>query len=82
MRTEREEMETERISIQVDAEAAKAFKSASAEERRKLEALLSVRLSEVTRTRESLQVIMDEISEKAEQRGLTPKILKKILNED
>jgi len=75
-------METERISIQVDAEAAKAFKSASAEERRKLEALLSVRLSEVTRTRESLQVIMDEISEKAEQRGLTPKILKKILNED
>jgi len=75
-------METERITIQVDSEAAKAFKSASAEERRKLEALLSVRLSEVTRTRESLQVIMDEISEKAERRGLAPEMLKKILNED
>ncbi len=75
-------METERITIQVDAEAAKAFKSASAEDRRKLEALLSIRLSEVTRTRESLRVIMDEISEKAKLRGLTPEILKKILNED
>jgi hypothetical protein len=79
---EREDMDTERITIQVDAEAAKAFKSASAEDRRKLEALLSIRLSEVTRTRESLPVIMDEISDKAERRGLTPKILKKILNED
>jgi hypothetical protein len=82
MRKERDGMETERITIQVDSEAAKAFKSASAEERRKLEALLSVRLSEVTRTRESLQVIMDEISEKAERRGLAPEMLKKILNED
>jgi len=75
-------METERITIQVDAEAAKAFNSASADDRRKLEALLSVRLSEVTRARESLQVIMAEISEKAERRGLTPEILKKMLNED
>ena len=33
-------MEVEQITIQVDAEAAKAFKSASSEDRRKLEALL------------------------------------------
>ena len=75
-------MEMEQITIQVDAEAARAFKSASVEERRKLEALLSLRLSEVTRTRESLKAIMNEIGQKAEQRGLTPEILKTILNED
>lgn len=75
-------METEQIIIQVDAQAARAFKSASTEERRKLEALLSIRLSEMTRTRESLKAIMDEISRKAEERGLTPESLKAMLNED
>ncbi|MEW6181846.1 MAG: hypothetical protein AB1500_01540 [Bacillota bacterium] len=75
-------METEQITIQVDAEAARVFKSASAEDRRKLEALLSIRLSEVTRTRESLKAIMNEISQKAQERGLTPEILKAILDED
>ena len=75
-------MEKEQITIQVDAEAARAFKSASAEDRRKLEALISIRLREVTRTRESLKAIMNEISQKAEERGLTPEILKAILNED
>jgi hypothetical protein len=75
-------METEQITIQVDAEAARAFKSASEEDRRKLEALLSIRLSEMTQTRESLKAIMDEISQKAEERGLTPEILKAMLDED
>ena len=75
-------METEQITIQVDAEAARAFKSASAEDRRKLEALLSIRLSEVTGTRQSLKTIMSEVSQKAEHRGLTPEILKAMLNED
>jgi hypothetical protein len=75
-------METEQITIQVDAEAARAFKAASAEDRRKLEALLSIRLSEVTRTQESLKAIMSEVSQKAEHRGLTPEILKAMLNED
>jgi hypothetical protein len=75
-------MEKEQITIQVDAEAARAFKSASAEDRRKLEALISIRLREVTRTRESLKAIMNKISQKAEESGLTPEILKAMLNED
>jgi len=74
-------METEQITIKVDAEAARAFKSASVEDRRKLEALISIRLREVTRTRESLKAIMNEISQKAEESGLTPEILKAMLNE-
>jgi hypothetical protein len=74
-------MEVEQITIQVDAEAAQAFKSASSEDRRKLEALLSLRLTEVTRRRETLNEVMNEISDKAEKRGLTPDILKAMLNE-
>jgi hypothetical protein len=75
-------METEQITIQVDAEAARAFKSASAQERRKLEALLSIRLTEVIKARDSLKEIMSEISQKAQERGLTPEILRSILDEE
>ena len=74
-------METEVISIRVDAEAAKAFKSLPDEDRRKLEALFSIRLTELSRSRESLDSVMQEISEKAKARGLTPEILKSLLNE-
>jgi hypothetical protein len=75
-------METEQITIHVDTEAARAFKAASEEERRKLEALLSIRLIEATKTKDSLKQIMREISRKAQERGLTPEILKSILDEE
>ena len=74
-------MDTEIISIRVDAEAAKTFKSLPEEDRKKLEALLSIRLNEVTQRAESLDAVMQEISEKAKARGLTPEILKSLLNE-
>ncbi len=75
-------MNTETISIRVDAEAAKAFKSVSEEDRRKLEALLSIRLSEITQREESLEAVMREISDKAKARGLNAEILKSLLNEE
>jgi hypothetical protein len=68
-------MQTEPITIRVDPAAARAFRAASDEERRKLEALLSLRLMEVARSKESLSEAMDEISRKAQERGLTPEIL-------
>ena len=74
-------MDTEIISIRVDAEAAKTFKSLPEEDRKKLEALLSIRLNEVTRRPESLDAVMQEVSDKAKARGLTPEILKSLLNE-
>jgi hypothetical protein len=43
-------MGTEQITIQIDDEAARAFKSASLVDRRKLEALVSLRLIEATKT--------------------------------
>ena len=75
-------MKTEVINIWVDPEAAKAFKSLSDQDRRKLEALFSIRLSEVGRSRESLDVVMQEIREKAKASGLNPKILKSLLDEE
>lgn len=75
-------MKTEQITIHVDAEAARIFNSASEADRRKLEALISLRLIEAARTNHSLQEVMSEISRNAQERGLTPAILDPILNED
>jgi ferritin-like protein len=69
------------ISIKVDAEAARAFAEASAEERRKLQLLLSLRLRELTACpARSLKEIMDDIGTRAEALGLTPEILESLLH--
>ena len=74
-------MQVEEITIHVDAEAANAYRAASDEERRKLDLLLTLRLKDATRSGGSLKQIMRDISRKAQQRGLTPEILKSILGE-
>lgn len=74
-------METKTITIRVNAEAARIFETASEEQQRKLEALFSLKLSEVARQKRSLEEVMSDISRKAEKRGLTPEILDSILNE-
>jgi len=74
-------MNAEPITIQVDPEAALAYRSVSDQERRKLDLLLSLRLREVTRPGASLEDVMDEISRNAAARGLTPGILQTILDE-
>ena len=75
-------MEIEPITIHVSPQAAEAFKSASPEEQRKLEALISLRLLEATRTTDALKTVMNDISQKAQQSGLTPEILQSILAEE
>jgi hypothetical protein len=68
------------ISLEVDADTARAFSAASPDERRKLELLLSLRLRELTvRRSRSLQEIMDEIGQQAEARGMTPELLEELL---
>ena len=74
-------METEYIPIRVDTEAARVFQSASSEERQKLEILLGIRLSEAINANGSLKQIMSQISRKAQERGLTPEVLRTILDE-
>ncbi len=71
-------METRRITIQVSSEAAFAYEAASPEQKRKLDALLSLKLTELTRANKPLEEIMSEISRKAQERGLTPDMLESI----
>ena len=73
-------MATKTISIRVSDRAARAYETASDEARRKLDALLSLRLTEATRSDRSLEAIMDELSERAKERGLTQDKLDEILN--
>lgn len=64
-------METQQtIRIRVSPEAAQTYESAPNEQQRKLDALLSLKLSEVNRGKRSLEEIMSDISRKAQQRGI------------
>ena len=76
-------METKTINLQVSADVAEAYESVSGEEKCKLEALLSSRLREAVQPRRgrSLEEIMDEISQRVQERGLTQEKLDEILNE-
>ena len=72
---------TEKISIHVTPEAAKAFKEMSIADRKKLEFLLNFHLLDVTRAQESLNEIMREISKNPLQSNLSPDFLKEFLTE-
>lgn len=73
-------MATKTISIRVSDRAASAYEKASDETKRKLDALLSLRLTEATRSERSLEEIMNMLSERATERGLTEEKLDEILN--
>ncbi len=75
-------METKTITIRVSAEVARIFEAASEEQRRKLEALLSLKLSDATRHKRPLEEVMRDISRNAQARGLTQEILNSILDEE
>ncbi len=71
----------DRITVSVDSDVAKAYRSASESERRKLDLLINLRLHEAIKPGKSLREIMSEISRNAQRRGLTPEILQSILGE-
>lgn len=75
-------METQEITIRVDPEAARVYQTATPEQRRKIDLLLSLRLKQVMGPVASLKQIMDEISEKAQARGLTEEKLDELLREE
>jgi len=73
----------EEITMQIDSEAAKAFKSAAPELQQKIQILFSAWLKEVTSSDQtSLKRLMDKISENAQAKGVTPEILETILSEN
>ena len=73
-------MTMQEITIHVTPDAAATYLAASEEDRRKLDALLSLRLSEAAGWNRSLRDVIREASQEAQAKGLTPEILQDILN--
>jgi hypothetical protein len=74
------------IQIKVPLDVAQIYWNATKEEREKIEAKIAFYLKSVTISRkeslEKLSKTMDTIGQKAQEKGLTPEILKSLLNED
>jgi hypothetical protein len=67
------------ITIPLDPQTARAYDSAAPEEKRKMQALLSLWLRELTAQGPSLQQVLNELGDKAVARGLTAEILDSLL---
>jgi hypothetical protein len=72
-------METKEITLQIDADLARAFQAASAQDQSKLQLLLNLWLRELVVRSTPLKSLMDELSEKAQARGLTADRLEDLL---
>ncbi|MBE9248391.1 hypothetical protein IQ226_04100 [Dolichospermum sp. LEGE 00240] len=70
------------ITLEVTSEIAEAYQFASLEERQQIQEIVSLLLKkEKENDIDFLRKIMDEISDRATARGLTPEILESIINE-
>ena len=68
------------ITIPLDPQTAQAYSAVPAEEKQKIQALVSLWLRELTAGESpSLQRILDEVGRKAQERGLTPEMLDHLL---
>ncbi len=72
----------EQITVSVDADVAKLYRSASNNERRKLDLLVNLCLRDAAESGKSLRDTMLEISHNAQRRGLTAEILQSILRDE
>ena len=71
------------IEIPLDPELVQVYDRASSENQRKLQALISLWLRDMDASNAaSLSSLMDEISDKAAARGLTPDKLESLLNDE
>ncbi|HMD84842.1 MAG TPA: hypothetical protein VKO18_09090 [Terriglobia bacterium] len=73
-------MATNRITIPLDPQTAKAYRGARPAQKKKMQALVSLWLRDLAAEKPAtLHHILDGVSAKAVQRGLTPKILDALL---
>ncbi len=71
------------LTLQLDSEAVQVFENISDSDKEKLEMLVSCLFKDYQKSSiETLKKTMDDISEKAQARGLTPEILEEILAEE
>ncbi len=73
-------MAIDKITIPLDADAARAYTSASEEEQKKLRLLLGLWLRDLVLSPTPLNQVIDEVSDKAKKRGLTADTLDSLLN--
>ena len=75
-------MDAKPITIEVEAEAAEAFLAVPAEERRKIERMVSLYLLHLTaHPCSSFREAVSQARDEAAANGLTPEILESLLNE-
>ncbi len=68
------------ITIPLDPQTARAYDSAAPEEKRKIQALLSLWLRELAAAEyPAPQQVLDEVGRKAKARGLAPELLDSLL---
>jgi hypothetical protein len=68
------------IMIPLDPQTARAYDSADPEQKRKIQALLSLWLRELTAGEyPSLEQVLDKVGRKTKDRGLTPEMLDSLL---
>lgn len=72
---------SDQITVSVDLDVANAYRMVSDNDRRKLDLIINLRLRDARRSKSSLKDVLREISQKAQQRGLTPEILQSLLDE-
>lgn len=72
----------DQITVCVDSDVAHRYRSASDNDRRKLDLLVNMRLRDVTESGKALRESILEISRRAQGRGLTPEILQSILEKE
>ncbi len=73
---------TATINVQVDTDTASAFAAAPEEDRNKLSSLWGVLVHEYQSAARPFQNVMDDLGRNAKARGLTPKKLASILNDE
>lgn len=74
-------MKDHSITIPVDAEMAQIYNSLSKKDKQRYGLIVYLRLKEVVKESRSLDEIIEDLSFKAQKRGLTPEILHSILSE-
>jgi hypothetical protein len=68
------------VNISLDNETANIYEKAPPADKKKMQLLLSLWLREFEKPSVTLEKLMDDISRKAQERGLTPEILESMLN--
>jgi hypothetical protein len=70
------------IEIQLEEDVAQIYEKASSEQKEKMQLLINLWLREFDPKAQSLSQIMDEISDNAAARGMTPELLESLLRDE